>query len=68
MNPCNKCLVTMMCRDSCDDFVGYMRDEIMISTVLPYQSYFDFCQNIRRGSIILFRNKDNDGWRWRTTP
>ena len=64
-NPCNECIISMMCKDPCNKLVNYLR--LKKCRQQDYKSdypcnFYGISWGIRNNTILL--SKDNKTWRW----
>ena len=65
-NPCKKCIVKAICRDGCEDLLGYLTEKETRNDTWGYQgingNYHVIAYAFRKGSIELYENDRK--WKW----
>jgi len=69
-NPCRECVVGPICKETCEEFVLYLKTKRPLFIGMSYQniawSFIGMAQRIRMGELELYN--DNQNYRWRCKP
>jgi len=57
-NPCKKCLVEMMCKYPCNEFVDYLKLNLLYSR--PGYDFYEFMAKKVRGGEVILINRDRE--------